>query len=73
MSKSIEHDKPYRMTKAHHGHKAGTVCYRTKKFDYGMANDDSRMTGVPHVCMTLRSDGDYPFFTVPTHELEELL
>lgn len=68
----IEYFKPYRLTKDRLGHKAGTTCYKCVKFDYGMANDDTRMTGINHVTMTLREDGDYPYFTVPVPDLEEV-
>lgn len=52
------------------GHPVGTVCYRLRGFDYGVASDDTRMTGVQHVSMTLDPEGDYPSFTVPEKDLE---
>ena len=50
----------------------GTIVYGTIKNDYGMANDDTRMTGREHISVTLKSDGDYPLFTVPLDHLEEM-
>lgn len=50
--------------------KAGDIVYSCASHDYGLASDDSRMTGIPHVSVTLKSDGGYPFFTVPRRDLE---
>lgn len=50
--------------------KAGTIVYRCAKYDYGLANDDTRLTGIQHTSVTLKPDGDYPCFTVPTADLE---
>jgi hypothetical protein len=52
--------------------KAGTLVYDCKGHDYGCANDDTRMTGIEHQSVTLNADGDYPFFTVPTRDLEKI-
>jgi hypothetical protein len=51
---------------------AGTIVYACAKHDYGLARDDTRMTGTPHISVTMRPDGDYPFFTVPKDSLEEV-
>lgn len=48
----------------------GTVVYRCKGWDYGCANDDTRITGDEHVSVTMKPDGGYPFFTVRKHDLE---
>lgn len=48
---------------------AGTAVYSCKYHDYGLASDDSRITGIPHASVTLSPDGDYPFFTVPERDL----
>lgn len=50
--------------------KAGTIVYSQRGPDYGLARDDERMTGIPHRTVTLNSNGDYPGFTVPAHDLE---
>lgn len=44
---------------------AGTKVYRCTRYDYGLASDDTRMTGILHISVTLNSDGDYPSFTIP--------
>lgn len=52
--------------------KAGDSVYDIKGWDYGCANDDTRMTGVEHTSVTLKDDGDYPFFTVLKRDLEPI-
>jgi hypothetical protein len=51
---------------------AGTIVYRCTRYDYGGASDDTRLTGIEHVSMTLDPTGDYPFFTVPAPDLEPM-
>lgn len=51
---------------------AGAMVYDIKGWDYGLASDDTRLTGIEHVSVTLNADGDYPFFTVPRQDLEEV-
>lgn len=51
---------------------AGTIVYPIKGHDYGLASDDTRMTGVLHISVTLDKDGGYPSFTVPETALERL-
>jgi hypothetical protein len=53
------------------GHPAGTVCYSCKCHDYGLASDDTRMTGIEHASVTLSPEGDYPFFTIRKSSLEK--
>lgn len=53
-------------------HKAGTIVYESRGYDYGLASDDSRYTGIEHKSVTLDPTGDYPFFTVPVRDLEPL-
>lgn len=48
------------------------TVYQCKGYDYGTANDDTRLTGIHHVSVTLKEDGDYPFFTIPSEDLEEV-
>jgi hypothetical protein len=50
----------------------GVTVYESAKYDYGLASDDSRFTGIHHVSVTLDPTGDYPFFTVPAHFLEPI-
>lgn len=49
---------------------AGMIVYRCKGWDYGMANDDTRLTGIEHISVTLDAGGGYPFFTIPKRDLE---
>lgn len=48
----------------------GTIVYDLKGWDYGSANEDTRVFGNKHKSVTLNSDGDYPYFTVPESILE---
>ena len=50
----------------------GTLAYSCNGYDYGCANDDSRMTGIEHRSVTLDPTGAYPFFTIPKEDLEEV-
>jgi hypothetical protein len=50
----------------------GTTVYSCMSHDYGCANDDTRMTGIEHTSVTLKSDGGYPFFTVPKSGIKEI-
>lgn len=52
--------------------KAGETVYTQKGYDYGLARDDTNMTGIQHVSVTLNADGDYPGFTIPRDDLEVL-
>lgn len=49
--------------------KAGDAVYDQRGHDYGLASDDTRITGIEHVTVTLNENGDYPGFTVPKHHL----
>ena len=50
----------------------GTIVYACAKHDYGCASDDTRITGVEHISLSLKEDGDYPFFTHPVYLLKEI-
>lgn len=50
----------------------GMIVYDCKSWDYGCAHDDTRVTGIEHISVTLKADGDYPFFTVPVNAIEEI-
>lgn len=52
--------------------KPGDIVYECVKCDYGCAADDSQMTGVHHISISLSPTGDYPFFTIPAKDLEEI-
>jgi hypothetical protein len=51
---------------------AGVIVFGLKGFDYGLASDDTRHFGIKHVSVTLSPDGDYPCFTIPEKDLEEI-
>jgi hypothetical protein len=50
----------------------GDVVYEQTGYDYGLANDDTRYTGIPHQTVTYNPDGSYPGSTIPTSALEEI-
>jgi hypothetical protein len=52
---------------------AGTIVYEIRGHDYGLASNDTHATGIEHISVTLKADGDYPFFTVPLEDLEDLI
>lgn len=51
---------------------AGTIVYQCQKHDYSLARDDSNHTGEEHISLSLKPDGDYPFFTYPLSQLLEI-
>lgn len=61
----------YKLTEDHGEHAKDTVVYSCRFSDYGCAGDDTRMTGIEHQSVTLKEDGDYPFFTVPVRILQK--
>ncbi len=63
----------YRLKTDIWGHPKGSIVYDQKYHDYGLAEDDSRLTGVPHISVTLNENGGYPGFTVATHDLEKIV
>lgn len=67
---TIKYDQPYRLTQDEGGLRRGAIVYKLTRSDYGCANDDTRRTGVDHVSMTLKKDGDWPGASVPIHVLE---
>src|SRR4051812_30441263 len=65
--------KAYRVLKASQLNSAateGTLVFPCRTHDYGMASDDTQLTGIKHVSVTLKRSGGYPFFTIPLHDLE---
>lgn len=50
----------------------GTIVYDFIQHDYGLANDDTRMTGVKHVSVTLDKHGVGQSFTVPETALKAI-
>jgi hypothetical protein len=52
--------------------KNGAIIYDCHYCDYGLASDDTRMTGIEHESFTFDPEGGYPFFTMPVRDVEPL-
>lgn len=52
-------------------HKKGEIVYKNAFHDYGLASEDSRLTGVEHMSVSRKENGDYPYSTIPTSALQE--
>lgn len=50
----------------------GDTVFDCWSCDYGLANDDTRFTGVEHRSVTHDPAGKYPFFTIPVRDLQEI-
>lgn len=50
----------------------GETVYLCRGYDYGCASDDTRATGIEHVSVTYKEDGEYPFFTIPRGALRKI-
>jgi hypothetical protein len=66
----------FRILSTHHcadvNAKVGDVVYRAAKPDYGCASDDEHHWKMPFLSVTFDRGGDYPFFTIPLHNLEKV-
>lgn len=62
----------YRLLNHRFEHAAGTIVYPATTHDYDPASDDTKLTGIQHISVTLDPDGGYPHFTVPITEVEDL-
>lgn len=51
--------------------KAGNIVYTYTGYDYGLARDDTEITGKEHISVVLCPD-TLPFFTIPVRDLEEI-
>lgn len=51
---------------------SGDIVYDLVKPDHGLANQDTRETGIEHKSVTLDENGDYPSFIIPINQLEEI-
>ena len=51
---------------------AGTIVYKSAKYDYGLSSEESRHFGEEFKSVTEDSSGDYPYFTCPERILEEV-
>lgn len=52
----------------YNGTPAGTVVFEYFGADYGLCGDDFRLTGKPHIAVSV--SGKAPFFTTPKENLE---
>lgn len=50
----------------------GCTVYEYTGCTYGLVSEDTHMTGIEHIAVTLKSDGDTPFFTAPIRSLVKL-
>jgi hypothetical protein len=68
--------KRYRILKLpetwHSGLSIGQVVYEFTRHDFGGARDDTRILGEPCRSVTIHSDGDYPFLTLPESYMQEI-
>lgn len=62
--------KKFRLTQPYDGNEAGAILYESAYYDYGLANDDTRSTGIEHISVTHDDKGGHPSFTCPEHLLE---
>jgi hypothetical protein len=52
--------------------RVGDVVYELMDSDLGLSWEDELGRGYPHRSVTFKNDGDYPFFTIPEKDLEEI-
>lgn len=62
----------YELLKPRFEHEAGTIVYKMDGHSYGLASEDTEVTGVQHITVTLDFDGGYPGFTVPLEDLKPI-
>lgn len=48
------------------------VVYDCVLSDFGGADDDTRLLGYPHTSVTHDPNGGYPYFTIPTSDIQEI-
>jgi len=65
--------KKYKLLKNRFDFNKDTIVYDLKASDYGLSNDDTIAEGIEHISVTLKEDGDYPFFTVSVEDLVEVI
>lgn len=61
--------KKYQVVENYAGFVKGDVVYDQLVPDYGLANDDTRKTGIEHTTVTSNPDGQWPGKSVPKHIL----
>ncbi len=60
----------YKLLKDRFDYKVGTIVYDQSGYDYGLSREDTEDTGIEHISVTLKENGDYPGFTVAVRDLE---
>jgi hypothetical protein len=61
----------YKLKADYNNTKKDTVVYKCRYYDYGLSSDDTCSTGIEHMSVTFKADGDYPSFTIPVYLLEK--
>lgn len=64
--------KKYQVNEDTQFFKRGDVVYEFINYDYGLARDDTNFTGIYHVSVSKKSDGGYPAYTIPFHNLIQI-
>jgi len=65
--------KKYKLLTDRFEHKKGTIVYDQSGYYYGLSSDDTNVTGIEHISVTLNKNGDYPGFTVSVEDLKEVI
>jgi hypothetical protein len=60
----------YKLIEEHAGVSAGSIVFKSTVYDYGLAAEDTKDTGIMHVSVSQKKDGCYPLITVPVYKLE---
>lgn len=48
----------------------GDVVYSIAGYDWGIASEDSRSSGIDHTSVTYSPEGKHPFFTIPKDDIQ---
>jgi hypothetical protein len=64
-------NQAYILIEDYDGYPKGAKVYFCNMNDFGCSKDDSIETGEDYISVTLNSNGDYPFFTIPKDLLKE--
>lgn len=64
--------KAFKLIEKYAAFEEGAVVYKNANYDYGLAADDTACFGERYISVTLKSDGDYPYQTVPASKLKEI-
>lgn len=72
--KQLKTPRKFKLKQVVRKHPVGTIVYELMRNDYGFAAQDSAEGPgqLPCISVTLKEDGDYPYFTCPLKFLEEV-